>query len=555
MAKNTDIQAKLEEFRQKEAEDLARLLSEKHGLPYADLSRMTIDLDALKIVPEAEAKEAKIALFQKVAKKLQVAVLNPELIKTKYVLKRLADEGYVTELFFVSEASLERAWSRYKEIPAFEEIKTGLIDISRERLEEFEEKVKNIATLQKLIEPHLATQKIRKISETVEVILAGALALDASDIHFEPRENEARIRFRLDGVLHDISSFNISAYNLILSRLKLLSEMKLNIRDRAQDGRFTVRTKTGDMEVRTSSLPGPYGETVVLRILNPKTIAVTLEDLGMHPELLKIIEHELKRPNGMILTTGPTGSGKTTTLYAFIKKVNRPGINIVTIEDPVEYHLPGINQTQIDTEKGYDFVNGLRSILRQDPDVILVGEIRDLETAEIAMHASLTGHLVFSTLHTNNAAGTIPRLIDLKADPTIIAPAINVTMAQRLVRKLCVHCRKKDSPTDEEKTIIEKSLKNMPAKYKKGVGGGNAAVWRAIGCVKCNDIGYKDRIGIFEAFLVDDDVEKMILKRPSEADLKEAMKRQDMITMFDDGILKVLSGITSLEELNRVAQN
>lgn len=516
---------------------------------------MTIDLDALKIVPEAEAKEAKMAIFQKVAKKLQIAVLNPELAETKNILKRLSEDGYKTDVFFVSESSLARAWSRYKEVPAFEEIESGLIDISPERLDEFSKEVKNIADLQKLIEPHLGAQKIRKISEAVEVILAGALALDASDIHLEPKEKEARIRFRLDGVLHDISSFNVSSYGLIVSRLKLISEMKLNIHDRAQDGRFTMRTKNADMEVRVSSLPGPYGETMVLRVLNPETISITLEDLGMHPEFLKTIEQELKRPNGMILTTGPTGSGKTTTLYAFVKKTNRPGVNIITIEDPIEYHLAGINQTQIDSKKGYDFANGLRSILRQDPDIILVGEIRDLETAEIAMHAALTGHLVFSTLHTNNAAGTIPRLIDLKADPAIIAPAINVAMAQRLVRKLCSDCRKKETPSAEEEKIIKKSLNQMPVRYKKDFENKKLAVWRAVGCEKCNGIGYKGRIGIFEAFLMDDYAEKIILKKPSEADLKEVMKRQDMITMFDDGILKVLSGITSLEELNRVAQD
>jgi len=555
MDKNNGIELKLEELRQKEAEDLARMLAEKHGLPYADLSRMTIDLDALKLVPEDEARAVKMAIFQKVAKKLQIAVLNPELAKTKDVLNRLSEDGYRIDLFFVSESSLLRAWSRYKEVPAFEEIESGLIDISPERLEEFQKEVRNIADLQRLIEPHLNAQKIRRVSETVEAILAGALALEASDVHLEPREKEAKVRFRLDGVLHDISSFRASSYGLILSRIKLISEMKLNIHDRAQDGRFTIRTKTADMEVRTSSLPGPYGETLVLRVLNPKTISITLSDLGMHPEFLKTVEKELKRPNGMILTTGPTGSGKTTTLYAFVRKTNRPGINIVTIEDPIEYHLTGINQTQVDSKKGYDFANGLRSILRQDPDVILVGEIRDLETAEISMHAALTGHLVFSTLHTNNAAGTIPRLIDLKADPTIIAPAINMAMAQRLVRKLCDKCRKKDSPNAEEERVIKKSLDGMPAKYKKDVSKKDLSVWRPAGCKECNGIGYKGRIGIFEAFLVDDKVEKMILKKPSEADLKEAMERQEMVTMFDDGILKVLAGITSLEELNRVAQD
>ena len=555
MTKNTDINAKLEEFREKEAEDLAQMLAEKYGLPYADLSRMTIDLDALKIVAEKDARAGKLAVFQKVAKRLQVAVLNPELPKTKEPLKNLSDEGFETELFLVSEAGLERAWARYKEIPAFEEMSAGLIDISPEKLEDFEKKTATIAGFTALLDEYVKTGKARKVSEIVEVVLAGALSLDASDVHFEPREAKTQMRLRLDGVLHEAGALTKAVYGLVLSRIKLLAEMKLNVHDRAQDGRFTVRTKNMDMEVRVSALPGPFGETLVLRVLNPKSISITMKDLGMHPEFLKRVEPELKRPNGMILTTGPTGSGKTTTLYAFIKAVNEPGIKIVTIEDPIEYHLSGISQTQVEPDKNYTFANGLRSILRQDPDIILVGEIRDLETAEIAMHAALTGHLVFSTLHTNNAAGTIPRLIDLKADPNIIAPAINMTMAQRLVRKLCPKCKKEAKPDEKEKTAILNALKEMPAVYKPGTAKKELLIWKPVGCEECNGIGYKGRIGIFEAFLVDDSVEKAILARPPESELKEAMKRQGMITMFQDGVIKILLGQTSLEELLRVASD
>src|SRR3989344_2382247 len=553
MQKNTDINAKLEEFREKEAEDLAQMLAEKYGLPYADLSRMTIDLDALKIVAEKDARAGKLAVFQKVAKRLQVAVLNPELPKTKEPLKNLSDEGFETELFLVSEAGLERAWARYKEIPAFEEMSAGLIDISPEKLEDFEKKTATIAGFTALLDEYVKTGKARKVSEIVEVVLAGALSLDASDVHFEPREAKTQMRLRLDGVLHEAGALTKAVYGLVLSRIKLLAEMKLNVHDRAQDGRFTVRTKNMDMEVRVSALPAPFGETLVLRVLNPKNISITMNDLGMHPEFLKTVESELKRPNGMILTTGPTGSGKTTTLYTFIKAVNKTDIKIVTIEDPIEYRLSGISQTQVEPGKDYTFANGLRSILRQDPDIILVGEIRDLETAEIAMHAALTGHLVFSTLHTNNAAGTIPRLIDLKADPTIIAPAINMAMAQRLVRKLCPKCKKEAKPDEKEKDAILKAMKEMPDKYKPDTAKKDLLIWKPVGCKECNGIGYKGRIGIFEAFLVDDSVEKAILARPPESELKEAMKRQGMITMFQDGVIKILLGQTSLEELLRVA--
>ena len=550
---NNDLQSKLKEFREKEAEDFAQLLSEKYGIPYADLSRVTLDLDALKLISQTDAEAGKIAIFGRAAKKLDIGIFNPLLPKTKEILDDLKQKGFTLNISIVSEPSLERAWSRYAEIPAFEEMLAGTVEVSTERLGELLKKVENTDNFKKIIAPFAGASKIRQVSEVLEIILAGALALDASDVHLEPQEGVIKIRFRLDGVLSEVTTFTPAAYALILSRIKLISEMKLNVRDRAQDGRFTIKTPETEIEVRVSSLPGPYGETLVLRVLNPKTIALTLDDLGLHPELQKTIEKQLKKPNGMVLTTGPTGSGKTTTLYAFVKAVNEPGVKIITIEDPIEYHIAGISQTQVEAAKGYTFANGLRSILRQDPDVILVGEIRDLETAEIAMHASLTGHLVFSTLHTNSAAGTIPRLIDLKADPAIISPAINVAMAQRLVRKLCPTCKKEADPSAEEKRMIEGALKKIPEKYKKSLPQDAAShIWKAVGCEKCNAIGYKGRVGVYEAFLVDDAVERLILTRPSEADLREAMERQEMITLFQDGILKVLAGLTSLDELVRV---
>ena len=283
----------------------------------------------------------------------------------------------------------------------------------------------------------------------------------------------------------------------------------------------------------------------------PKTINITFDKLGMQPPVYKIMQNELKKPNGMILTTGPTGSGKTTTLYAFLKTVSSPEVKVITIEDPIEYHLPHITQTQIDPPKGYDFSNGLRSILRQDPDIILVGEIRDLETAGIAMHAALTGHLVFSTLHTNDAAGTIPRLIDLGVKTNIISPALNVVIAQRLVRLLCKECKREVKPNDQEKKMIEKEIKNLPQTYKKPPLK-DFKIWEAIGCEACNMTGFRGRIGIFEAFLIDNEMERMIIKNPPKADIEEAAGHQGMATMYQDGVLKVLAGATSFEELNRV---
>ena len=320
--------------------------------------------------------------------------------------------------------------------------------------------------------------------------------------------------------------------------------------ERAQDGRFTIRTRDADVEVRVSVLPGPYGESVVLRILNPKTIALTLEDLGMHPQTLRILNEQTALPNGMILTTGPTGSGKTTTLYALLKRKRSPEIKIITLENPIEYHLPGITQTQVSPGKEYGFATGLRAILRQDPDVIMVGEIRDRETAETALHASLTGHIVFSTLHTNNAAGTIPRLIDLGAKPNIIAPALNVAMAQRLVRRLCSTCKKQRPASREELQTLNSILSGLPEEAERPTR--PYMLWDPGACAVCNNTGYKGRISIAEAFVITDAVERLILKQPTELEIKEVAAGQGMLTMEHDGVLKALAGVTAPEELTRV---
>lgn len=543
----------MEEMRKKEAEDLAQILAKKYKLPYLNLFTVAIDLDALKIIPEQKAKEAKIVIFQASGKKLDIGVLSPNFEATQNTLKELEQDDYKINLFMVSEISLEKAWGKYKEVPEFVEISKGIIDVSPEKLDEFMKKAQTLEDLKKLFSETAISKKSRKTSEVLEIILAGGVSSDASDVHIEPQDNQIRLRFRLDGVLHDILFFDFKIYNLLLSRIKLVSGLKLNIHDKGQDGRFSIHIKDTEVEVRTSILPGSYGETIVMRILNPKSISSPLEELGIEEDLLKILIKEIHKPNGMLLTTGPTGSGKTTTLYAFLRKIYSPDIKIITLEDPIEYHLKGISQTQVEEKKGYTFVEGLRSILRQDPDVIMVGEIRDLETAKIAMNASLTGHFVLSTLHTNNAAGTIPRLIDLGINPNIIAPSINVSMAQRLIRKLCESCKEKISPSKEEKEIIEKSLLSFP-KSKAVPKINEISIWKSKGCLKCNNIGYKGRIGIFEAIIVDDKIEQLILQKPSETEIWKEAKNQGILNMQQDGILKVLKGITSLDELQRVVE-
>lgn len=550
-SRSDDTNAKLQRTHLEEAEKLASVMAERYSVPYINLRIIPIDLDALKLIPEAEARRVGVAIFERTARKLRVAVKNPELSTVQELIKSLASQRYQVDLYLASIPSLEHAWNRFSEIVEATEAPPGIVDIAVDRLKSFQENVGSIKDLGVLINTAAENTEKFRATDLLELILAGSLALDASDIHLEYEENRTVLRYRLDGVLHEATSIPNEIYKLLLSRIKLVAELKLNVHDRAQDGRFTIRQAKADIEVRLSSLPGPYGESLVMRVLNPKTIALTLEDLGMQKPVYNVIIKELDRPNGMIVTTGPTGSGKTTTLYAFIKKIQSPDIKVITIENPIEYHLQGITQTQVDAAGHYTFELGLAAILRQDPDVILIGEIRSLETAQTALHAALTGHLVFSTLHTNNAAGTIPRLIDIGVKPNIIAPAVNLAIAQRLVRKLCEHCKKAEAPTTEERARITAAFESIPDVHKTIIPK-EISVWRAPGCKECNSIGYKGRIGVYEALRVDDTVERLMLGTPSEADFNDAGKAQGMLTMYHDAMLKVVAGATSYEEVIRV---
>ncbi|MBU2539702.1 GspE/PulE family protein [Patescibacteria group bacterium] len=425
----------------------------------------------------------------------------------------------------------------------------GAIEISAEIFEKIKKEAKNIADFKKRLEEYLS----QKVSDIIDVLFAGAITLGASDIHIEPQEEQARLRVRLDGVLQDVLFFDLKIYHNLVSRIKLLSKVKLNVTDKPQDGRFSILINELPIEIRTSSLPSEYGESIVMRILNPKSL-IGLEELGLRKDLYEIFKKEIQKPNGMIIVTGPTGSGKTTTLYAFLKKIQNPEIKIITIEDPIEYHLQGISQTQVAPEKGYDFSEGLRSIVRQDPDVILVGEIRDLETAKIALQAALTGHLVLSTLHTNDAAGTIPRLVDLGADTASIAPALNMAVAQRLVRKVCPKCSALSKPTAEEFKEIEKGLINLPKsievpKIDKDL---KISKIKAGGCEHCNFTGYKGRKGLFEVFLIDNEVERFILTNPPISAVRDLVIKKGMITMYQAGLIDIILGETTLEEVKKI---
>jgi len=426
----------------------------------------------------------------------------------------------------------------------------GTVIITPEIIEEVKKDVKNIADFKKKVEEYIG----QNITSLLDIILFSAIILDASDIHLEPQEDDSKLRIRLDGILQDVILFEQSTYHSLISRLKLLSRLKLNITDKPQDGRFTIEIGDSLIEIRTSSLPAEYGESIVMRILNPKNL-IGIDELGLRKDLYKIFEKEIQKPNGMIIVTGPTGSGKTTTLYAFLRKIQSPEIKIITIEDPIEYHLKGISQTQVAPKKGYDFSDGLRSIVRQDPDVILVGEIRDLETAQIALQAALTGHLVLSTLHTNDAAGTIPRLVNLGTDASSIAPALKMAIAQRLVRKVCKKCSTLSKPTTKELGEIKKGLKYLPSDIKlPDLNKIEIKRVKEKGCEFCNFTGYKGRQGLFEAFLVDSQMEKFILTNPPVSSIRELAIKKGMVTMYQSGLIDVVMGNTTLQEVLRVVE-
>jgi type IV pilus assembly protein PilB len=539
---------RLKELRAKEEEQLAEILSHKYGIDYADLTSKSIDTDALRLIPEQEARATETAAFRKINRNIYVAMRAPERPDSLRTIQNIERLGYTVRRFIVSLASLEHAWDRYHDLSYATETEAGVLTLSNETIQEMLQKLKTLKDVQVEISSHAGSKDPHRISRVLEIIMAGALSLGASDVHLEPEEDGVRMRYRLDGVLVEATMFDAPTYALISSRLKLLSGLKLNVKNAAQDGRFSIVVGGKEIEIRASVLPGAYAETIVMRVLDPTTIALPLEALGFDKYLMDIFNREIAKPNGMILNTGPTGSGKTTTLYAFLRQVHNPGIKIVTIEDPIEYHLSGIVQTQV--SKDYTFASGLRSTLRQDPDVIMVGEIRDAEVASTAVHASLTGHLVFSTLHTNDAAGTFPRLIDMGVNADILGAAVTVAMAQRLVRRLCANCRVATPIVGESKKTMDMLLKNIP--HADELPKNQDTMWMPKGCEKCGGLGYKGRIAVVEVILMDHEIEECVRHTSSERDIWRAAKHQNIRRMAQDGAVKVLQGVTSLDELSRV---
>ena len=516
-------------------EEITQKKASKLSLAYKNLVGFQPDPAAVIVIPKGMASRGRIFAFTKDGINIGLAIQDPTRPETIEALKQLdSRDEYEFKPYLVSKSSINYLLGVYDTF-APTQTKQQDISLADSAIQKFSD-ISNLSELKTALDNS-------STSNTVESLFAGAVALEASDIHIEPESDAVRIRFRLDGVLQDITDIPSAKLDSIVDRIKLLAELKLNIHESAQDGRFSIKTQDQNYDLRVSILPTQYGESVVLRLLPQKGSFIGLDELGITPNALSIIESAIAQPDGLILNTGPTGSGKTTTLYAILAKLNQPGRKIITVEDPIEYRLDGITQTQIKTEENYDFANALRAIVRQDPDVILVGEIRDTETAEIAINSSLTGHLVLSTLHTNDAVGSIPRLIDLKAKPEIFADALRLVIAQRLVRKLCTKCKTSSQPSADEVELIQKlsPTSTVPA-----------TIYHPAGCDECNGTGYKGRIGIYELLKISDAVRDLITNQSPAHQIFEQAKSEGMQTLGEDGINKVSEGTTSLEELNRV---
>lgn len=542
----------------KEEEELVETLArDKYGIPSINLTGVGIENEALKLIDEKRARELEVAPFNLSGKIVSIAVRAPARDDIRIFEEEIEKKGYVIKWFMASRASLEKAWARYEEISYAAKVKSGSLDVSEESLKKLADEIKSVEDVLKAIEEVKQNDNTHKVSRMLEIMIGGSIGIGASDIHLEPEETNVRFRMRIDGILQEILRIDYPTFKFLNSRIKLLAGMKLTTTQSSQDGRFSIWLDKDEISLRVSAMPGAYGESIVMRILNPKSIRVQVEELGMTEKLYKQTLLEIQKPNGLILITGPTGSGKTTTLYAFMQKIYSPEIKIITIEDPVEYHLPGLSQTQVEPDKGYTFFEGLKSALRQDPDVIMVGEIRDPDTAKTAVESALTGHLVFSTLHTNNAGGVVPRLIDLEVNPKILVSALKMSIAQRLVRKLCTECRKKVGATPEEETLLKKIIDDAKAEGKDMTEYGINTqppyeIYAPVGCDKCNKTGYRGRIGIFEAILTDDAMEALIPQNPSEHEIKKVSEKQGILDMKEDGVLKILNGTTSLEEVKSV---
>jgi len=523
------------------------LKSEMVKVDLRTVSPDDIVLEALEIMPEESAKYYKMIPLTKKGNNVEIGMVFPEDLKAREALEFLARQNnFNYKVFLITLSNFDVILKKYRTLK--KEVNTALEELETEiKKEEADQKDTVSIELEKITEE-------APISKVVAVILRHAVDGQASDIHIEPGKEKLRVRFRLDGILHSSIFLPLDTLAAVVARIKILSSLKIDETRVPQDGRFSAQVSGRNVDFRVSTLPTNLGEKVVIRILDPSKRKISFEDLGISGRNLRVMKKAFKKTYGMILAVGPTGSGKSTTLYAILSVFNKEEVNILTLEDPVEYFIDGVNQSQVRPEIKYTFANGLRSALRQDPDILMVGEIRDTETAGLAVHAALTGHIMLSTLHTSNTIGVIPRLIDMGIKPFLLPPTLNLIIGQRLVRRLCPYCKEKQAPKAETREMIDEIIAKMPAEAKSEIEGGEMAVWHPVGCKRCNSSGYSGRVGIYEVLEMTDELSDLILKNPSEVDIKKEADRQGMISMKQDGVIKFLKGLTSVEEVLRVAE-
>jgi len=526
---------------------LFQLKSESLKIPLKEVDPSEVLLEVLKLIPKDAAEYYYMIPLSKKGRDLEIGMVYPEDLKAQEALKFLTRRGnYSFRVYLITLSSFRNLLKQYWTLR--KEVKKALTEVETEMAEEKIEVSEKAAELERLGEE-------APISKIVSVILKHSVEGSASDIHIEPIRDRLRVRFRLDGILHSSLFLPLKIHSAVVARVKILANLKIDETRVPQDGRIGSKISDRDIDFRVSTFPTILGEKVVMRVLDPSKGFQNFEKLGLEGRNLDVLTKASEKPYGMILATGPTGSGKTTTLYVVLQLLNKEGVNIVTVEDPVEYFMEGINQSQTKEEIGYSFAHALRSILRQDPDIIMVGEIRDKETANLAIHAALTGHIVLSTLHTNTAVGAVPRLIDLGIEPFLIPPSVSAVLAQRLVRRLCPFCKQKVKAKPQIKEIILKEINLLPLSVKRNIKITEPLyIWEPKGCKKCRLQGYSGRIAVYEVLEMTKALSELILKEPSETKFKEEAERQGMLTMAQDGMVKVLKGITSIEEVMRVTK-
>ena len=527
--------------------DLLAAKSELSGLPPFDLvDEKEITQDVLREISEQAAIQYKIVPLGKIKRKLKVGIVNPEDYESREAVRFIALGGsFEPELYVITEEAFKKIIGRYTTLRG--QIEEALTELERELKEEG-----------KVAAPSSGTPEIIReapITKVVAVILKHAVEGGASDIHIEKGETHTNVRFRVHGKLYTSLLLPTRIHASVISRIKILSNLRLDESRIPQDGRFSASISGRNIDFRVSTFPTRSGEKAVMRVLDPSGAIHNFLELGLAGSSLHKLEEAIKKPFGMILISGPTGSGKSTTLYAALMAIDRKSYNVVSLEDPVEYYIEGVSQSQIRPEIGYTFASGLRHVLRQDPDIIMVGEIRDSETAQLATHASLTGHLVFSTIHTKNAIGVIPRLIDMGVEKFILPSALSLLVAQRLARRLCPNCKTPFVPPQKIADVVRKELSAIPKEELElhELVPGNLKLWKSPGCDKCSHTGTVGRIAIFEVFLVTDEVSRIIYEEANEPNLKKEAEKQGMITLRQDGIIKALKGLISIEELIRIA--